>query len=109
MPQADPELYDKIRAKVQSLFDVGPDPWNTVLADHGDVREYCENLVEDAGFVIDGGWMRVPDKYANSDWPEELIEAAQYLIDEWDFALGERPEFVAQVRVYPLFDDDEDE
>lgn len=109
MPQTSPELYDKLRAIVQATFDAGPDPWNTVVVDHGDVRSYCEDLVEGDGFVIDGGWMAIPDKYGGKDFPENVNDALIYLIEEWDFALGEKPAFVPQIRVYPMFDDDEEE
>jgi hypothetical protein len=89
MPQTSPELYEKLRSAIQSLFDVGPDPWNTVLADHGDVRSYCEDLVKNDGFVIDGGWMKYPDKYKDQLFPEEVNDAVTYLIEEWYFALME--------------------
>lgn len=108
MPQADQDLVDKLQAIVQANFSGGPEPWNTVTAGHGEIREYCEALLENDGFKIDGGWMTEPDKYANTTLPEEIADAAQYLIDEWDFALGEKPEGVVQIRVYPLFDNEDD-
>ena len=55
MPQADQDLVDKLQAIVQANFSGGPEPWNTVTAGHGEIREYCEALLEHDGFVIDGG------------------------------------------------------
>lgn len=106
MPQTSPELYEKLRLKVQSQFDVGPDPWNTVLADHGDVRIYCENLIVSDGFIIEGGWIREPEKYADKMLPEDIADAIQYLIEEWDFALGGCP-LGCSVNYHPLFPEDE--
>lgn len=46
----------------------------------------CEQIIRDAGGTVQQGWITEPPQYAQEDLPEELADAIQYLVEEWDYA-----------------------
>ena len=104
MPSTSVELYTRLRLKIEGeyakLAEEGnlpaDSPWRDVLVDHGEVRSYCEEELKKDGFTFLGpplhGYMVEPEKYKEAMLPDDIADYAQYLIEEWDFALTTDPE-----------------
>ena len=52
----------------------------------------AELIITNAGVKIDRGWIKLPDEFG---WQvgdnQEIRDAIQYLVEEWDYAIGSPP------------------
>lgn len=104
MPSTSVELYTRLRLKIEQeyaklaeLADLSEaSPWRDVVVDHGEVRSWCEEKLQDDGFTFlpspHHGYIVEPDKYRETALPDDIADYLQYLIEEWDFALTTDPD-----------------